>query len=122
MGGSSDHRYDQSFIVRQSAEAGMPIVAVSINYRLSAWGLLYGKEVKDSGNATAGFRDQRLVLAGVRENITAFGGDPDRVTIQGRVLEVLPSLLGCWPTAVVMTSSLLVLLQRLATLHSIPDR
>lgn len=36
-GGSADHRYNQSFIVQQSAEAGMPIIAVSINYRLSSW-------------------------------------------------------------------------------------
>ncbi|KAK4626929.1 Lipase 4 [Fulvia fulva] len=83
MGGSSDRRYNQSFIVQQSAQAGMPIVAVSINYRLSAWGFLYGKEIQDSGNAMAGFRDQRLALQWIRENIAAFGGDPDRVTIQG---------------------------------------
>ncbi|KAK5675642.1 hypothetical protein LTS10_011742 [Elasticomyces elasticus] len=38
MGGSADNRYNQSFIVQQSCEAGMPILAVSINYRLSSWG------------------------------------------------------------------------------------
>lgn len=83
MGGSADHRYNQSFIVQQSAEAGMPIVAVSINYRLSSWGFLYGEEVQESGNTMLGFRDQRLALHWVQENIAAFGGDPSRVTIQG---------------------------------------
>lgn len=83
MGGSADHRYNQSFIVQQSAEAGMPILAVSINYRLSSWGFLYGKEIQDSGNTMLGFRDQRLALHWVQENIAAFGGDPNRVTIQG---------------------------------------
>lgn len=83
MGGSADNRYNQSFIVQQSAEAGMPIVAVSINYRLSSWGFLYGKEIQDSGNTMLGFRDQRLALHWVQENIAAFGGDPSRVTIQG---------------------------------------
>ncbi len=61
----------------------MPIVAVSINYRLSSWGFLYGKEIRNSGNAMNGFRDQRLALQWVQENIAAFGGDPSRVTIQG---------------------------------------
>ena len=36
MGGSADHRYKQTFIVQQAAEAGMPIIAVGINYRLSS--------------------------------------------------------------------------------------
>jgi len=83
MGGSADHRYNQSFIVQQSAEAGMPIIAVSINYRLSSWGFLYGQAIQDSGNTMNGFRDQRLALHWVQENIAAFGGDPSRVTIQG---------------------------------------
>ncbi|KAH0040810.1 carboxylesterase family protein, partial [Aureobasidium melanogenum] len=83
MGGSADHRYNQSFIVQQSVEAGMPIIAVSINYRLSSWGFLYGREIQESGNTMNGFRDQRLALRWVQENIAAFGGDPNRVTIQG---------------------------------------
>ena len=83
MGGSADHRYNQTFIVQQAAEAGMPIVAVSINYRLSSWGFLYGKAIQDSGNTMNGFRDQRLALHWVQENIEAFGGDASKVTIQG---------------------------------------
>jgi carboxylesterase type B len=83
MGGSADHRYNQSFIVQQSAEAGMPIIALSINYRLSSWGFLYGQAIQDSGNTMNGFRDQRLALHWIQENIAAFGGDPSRVTIQG---------------------------------------
>lgn len=34
-GGSADHRYNLSFIVQNSAEAGIPIIGVSINYRLA---------------------------------------------------------------------------------------
>lgn len=82
-GGSSDHRYNQSFIVQQAALAGNPIIAVSINYRLAEWGFLYGEAVQESGNTVLGFRDQRLALQWVQENIAAFGGDPSRVTIQG---------------------------------------
>ena len=83
MGGSADHRYNQTFIAQQAAMAGMPIVAVSINYRLSSWGFLYGKDIQESGNTMLGFRDQRLALHWVQENIAAFGGDPSKVTIQG---------------------------------------
>jgi len=83
MGGSSDRRYNQSFIVEQATEAGMPILAVSVNYRLSSWGFLYGKEIQEEGNAMNGFRDARLALQWIQENIHAFGGDPARVTIQG---------------------------------------
>ncbi|KAF2169199.1 hypothetical protein M409DRAFT_64945 [Zasmidium cellare ATCC 36951] len=83
MGGSADRRYNQSFIVQESVKAGTPVIAVSINYRLSSWGFLYGKEIQESGNTMLGFRDQRLALHWVRENIAAFGGDPSRVTIQG---------------------------------------
>ncbi|KAI5367385.1 Putative carboxylesterase, type B, carboxylesterase type B, active, alpha/Beta hydrolase [Septoria linicola] len=83
MGGSSDRRYNQSFIVQQAEETGMPIIAVSINYRLSAWGFLFGKEVQKSGLAMLGYRDQRLALQWIQENIEAFGGDSRRVTIQG---------------------------------------
>lgn len=83
MGGSSDRRYNQSFIVQHATEAGMPIIAVSINYRLSSWGFLWGSLVQDEGGAMNGYRDQRLALHWVQENIAAFGGDPERVTIQG---------------------------------------
>lgn len=81
QGGNSDPRYNMSFIVQQSAEMGSPFVAVSPNYRLSLFGFLYSQEVVDSGVTNLGMRDQRLALHWVQENIEAFGGDPDKVTI-----------------------------------------
>lgn len=83
-GGSADHRYNLTFIVQESVSAGRPIVAVSVNYRLSAWGFLYGQEVQDSGQTMLGFRDQRLGLQWAKENLEAFGGDPNHVTIWGQ--------------------------------------
>lgn len=83
MGGSADRRYNLSFIVENSVNQGTPIVAVSLNYRLAAFGFLSGKEALDAGVTNIGFRDQRLALHWVNENIAAFGGSPDKVTIFG---------------------------------------
>lgn len=62
------------------------IVFVSINHRLNILGYTdlsnYGDEYKYSGNA--GQQDIVMALEWVRENIAAFGGDPDNVTIMGQ--------------------------------------
>lgn len=83
MGGSADRRYNLSFIVDNSVALGTPMIGVSLNYRLSAFGFLHGKEALAAGIANNGFRDQRLALRWVSENIAAFGGDPAKVTIWG---------------------------------------
>jgi carboxylesterase type B len=83
MGGTNDPRYNLSFNVQNSVELGMPMVGVSIQYRLSGWGFLGGKEALEGGATNLGFRDQRLALHWIQENIAAFGGDPTRVTIWG---------------------------------------
>lgn len=69
---------------RYAAEDG--IVYVSINYRLGALGFLYlgdllGKGYETSGNN--GMLDITAALRWVQLNITAFGGDPSRVTVIG---------------------------------------
>ncbi|HSO93085.1 MAG TPA: carboxylesterase family protein, partial [Candidatus Dormibacteraeota bacterium] len=55
------------------------VVCVTINYRLGADGFLYVPE----GTANRGLLDQVAALAWVQENIEAFGGANDRVTIFG---------------------------------------
>jgi para-nitrobenzyl esterase len=57
------------------------VVAVSINYRLGALGFLCLPGVS-SGNL--GLLDQIAALRFVRDNIAAFGGDPDNVTVVGQ--------------------------------------
>lgn len=58
------------------------IVVVTIAYRLGTFGFLeLGGDYADSG--TNGIRDQEAALRWVHENIHAFGGDPQRVTIAG---------------------------------------
>ncbi|KAH8799193.1 acetylcholinesterase [Flagelloscypha sp. PMI_526] len=58
-------------------------VAVSINYRLGAFGFLAGSAVKNHGVANAGLLDQRFALEWVQTYIAKFGGDPSKVTIMG---------------------------------------
>lgn len=82
-GGSADPRYNTSFMVRESVKIGKPIVAVSINYRLGGWGFLASREVQAANASNIGLFDQRLALRWIRENVKAFGGDPDAVTISG---------------------------------------
>ena len=57
------------------------VVVVSINYRLGALGFLCLPGVSD-GNL--GLLDQVAALRFVRDNIAAFGGDPDNVTVVGQ--------------------------------------
>lgn len=69
----------------QASKAKKPVIAVSLNYRLSAFGFLWGNttEMLANGSANNGLRDQRLALHWIQENIEKFGGDPSRVTIWG---------------------------------------
>lgn len=62
------------------------VVVVSVNHRLSVFGHLYlgdgfGEEYATSGNV--GMLDLASSLQWVRDNITAFGGDPGNVTVFG---------------------------------------
>ena len=60
-----------------------PFVAVSFNYRLGALGFLNSEIAKKEGILNLGLHDQVLLLRWVQDNIAAFGGDPDQVTLIG---------------------------------------
>ena len=60
------------------------IVVVTLNYRLGLPGFLYLGDLapgREEGNY--GLLDQIAALRWVRDNIAAFGGDPDMVTLMG---------------------------------------
>ena len=82
-GGAPDRRYNLSFIVQNSVDIGKPIIAASIAYRLGPFGFLNGDAVSDAGAINLGLKDQRLALHWINENIAAFGGDKEKVTIWG---------------------------------------
>lgn len=62
------------------------VIAVTINYRLGPMGYMclpeLAKEAGHTGNY--GMYDQITALEWVRDNIEAFGGDPDNITIMGQ--------------------------------------
>jgi len=66
--------------------AGGDVVVVTVNYRLGAFGFLDLSSFSTSGrrfDSNLGLRDVLVALQWVRDNIAAFGGDPDRVTLFG---------------------------------------
>ena len=62
------------------------VVVVTLNHRLNILGYLdlspFGEKYKNSGNA--GNADMVAALKWIHENIAAFGGDPDNVTLFGQ--------------------------------------
>lgn len=70
----------------QTLAARGDVVVVTVNHRLNALGYLYlarlDPRFPDSGNL--GQLDLILALKWVRDNIAAFGGDPDRVMVFGQ--------------------------------------
>ncbi|KAI0030215.1 carotenoid ester lipase precursor [Vararia minispora EC-137] len=79
----SNSMFNGSVIVERSLELGMPVVYVSVNYRLSALGFPMGIETRKAGNGNLGFLDQRQGLRWVQKYIGKFGGDPTKVMIWG---------------------------------------
>ncbi|KAG6829190.1 hypothetical protein H0H92_005390 [Tricholoma furcatifolium] len=75
--------YDGGVIVGRSISMGSPVIFVSMNYRVSGFGFLGGKEVKKAGVGNLGLQDQREALRWIQKYIHAFGGDPKKVTIWG---------------------------------------
>lgn len=64
------------------------LVVVTINYRVGVFGFLslpeLAKESENSSSGNYGLLDQVAALEWIRRNISAFGGDPSRVTIMGQ--------------------------------------
>jgi para-nitrobenzyl esterase len=75
------------------------VVVVTLNYRLGILGWLALPELAEEGGAGANFGllDQLAALAWVRDNVAAFGGDPENVTLFGESAGAMSigALLGC---------------------------
>jgi para-nitrobenzyl esterase len=92
------------------------VVVVTLNYRLGPFGFLHLTDLfgpRFAGSGNAGILDQVAALEWVRESITAFGGDPDQVTIFGEsagansvgTLLALPSARGLFGKAIAQSGA-----------------
>ncbi|MGV0653425.1 carboxylesterase/lipase family protein [Mycolicibacterium thermoresistibile] len=81
IGAASQPLYHGRELVRRG-----DVVLVTLNYRLGAFGFLELTALSSGRrrfDTNVGLRDVLFALAWVRDNIAAFGGDPDRVTLFG---------------------------------------
>ncbi|MCH4147653.1 MAG: carboxylesterase family protein [Prevotella sp.] len=80
-GSGSEPRYAGLSLARRG------IVAITANYREGIFGFFahpqLSKETSYKGSGNYGFMDQAAAIKWVKENIAAFGGDPDKITIMG---------------------------------------
>ncbi len=77
VGGSASlYRLDD---IARSGDA----VVVSMNYRLGVFGFMPHAAFDADHNGGYALEDQRLAMRWVRQNIAAFGGDPDNITLAG---------------------------------------
>lgn len=75
--------FDSVYDGRTLATEG-DVIVVTVNYRLSAFGFLYGGPGQMEAPGNAGLYDMILALKWVQDNVAAFGGDPNRVTLFGQ--------------------------------------
>ncbi|OBK78819.1 carboxylesterase/lipase family protein [Mycobacterium sp. 1274761.0] len=81
IGSASQPLYDGRVLA-----GGGGVVVVTVNYRLGALGFLDLSEFDSARrhfDSNLGLRDVLAALQWVRDNVAAFGGDPDRVTLFG---------------------------------------
>ena len=111
-GSASQPDFDGRVLAREG------VVVVTINYRLGVFGFLahpeLTKESEHQVSGNYGLLDQIAALRWVKDNIAAFGGDPNRVTIFGEsggarsvcFLMVSPLAKGLFHRAIVQSGSL----------------
>ncbi|CAO1630652.1 unnamed protein product [Parajaminaea phylloscopi] len=105
-GAGSD--YDPTFIMKTAEANGQPLVVATINYRLNIFGFLASSDLanlagldpngcsgttdrcttQDVGSEPVGlnlgYQDMKMAINWTYNNIDAFGGDPNKITIWGQ--------------------------------------
>lgn len=104
---------ERQFDGAKLAQAGL--IVVTANYRLGALGWLSHPALSEGGSGNYGLMDQIAALHWVHDNIAAFGGDPNNVTLFGRDA-------GATSIALLMLSAQSRDLFQKAILQSVPGR
>ena len=91
------------------------VILVTINYRVNVFGFFAHPELEaensESVSGNYGILDQLFALRWVRENIAAFGGDPEKITLAGQSA-------GCMSVQAIISSPLSKGMMRGAILQS----
>ncbi|CAO1627128.1 unnamed protein product [Sympodiomycopsis kandeliae] len=106
--GGAGSDYDPTSIVQTSEKSGLPVMVVTINYRLALLGFAASSDIaalaniepvgcadpqskctsRDAGAESAGlnlgYHDMKMALNWTYTNIQGFGGDPGKITIMGQ--------------------------------------
>lgn len=105
-GSGSEEAYNGANLARNG-----DVVVVTFNYRVGILGFLDFSFIHDDFHANCGLFDVLEALRWVKANISAFGGDPDNITVFGQsaggtitsVLPVLPAARGLFSKCIVMS-------------------
>ncbi len=102
-GGGWNYGSGASYTPNGAPIAKKGVVLVTVNYRMAALGFMahpaLTAESPHHSSGNYGFLDQIAALQWVKKNIAAFGGDPNRVTIQGESA-------GSWTVSLLVASPL----------------
>lgn len=88
--GGAAASYDGAALANRAALLGTPVVVVTVDFRLGPFAMLAADEPTCASgltlqtNGDLGLRDQIQALAFVHDDITYFGGDPNRVLVFGQ--------------------------------------
>ena len=76
----SDANWNGTALIKSADNA---MVTVFFSYRVGHFGFLASEEVRSHGNLNAGLLDQRMAMQWVHNHISAFGGNPEHVVLNG---------------------------------------
>ncbi|OTA82015.1 hypothetical protein M434DRAFT_37307 [Hypoxylon sp. CO27-5] len=82
-GSAYDSHFDPENLLELSTSLKKPVVYIALNYRLTIFGFAQLPILKEQKSMNLALRDQRVGLEWIKNNIAAFGGDPDRITVFG---------------------------------------